>query len=116
GIPNGLAALRWGFPGVSVGPPPAAALGLAMLGPNPLSACDGTSAVRFALGAGSPPSAAARLDVFDAQGRRGRGLFSGVIARGEYRTAEWNGRDDDGHSVGAGLYFVAFEAAGHHSV
>jgi hypothetical protein len=115
GIPNGLAALRWGFPGVSVGPPPAAALGLAMLGPNPLSSCDGGSAIRFALGAGAPASAAARLDVFDAQGRRVRGLFSGVIARGEYRTVEWNGRDDDGHSVGAGLYFVAFEAAGHRS-
>ncbi len=115
GIPNGLAALRWGFPGVSVGTPPVAALGLALLGPNPLSSCDGGSAIRFALGAGSPPSASARLDVFDAQGRRVRGLFSGVIARGEYRTVEWNGRDDDGHSVGAGLYFVAFEAAGHRS-
>ena len=115
GIPNGLAALRWGFPGVSVGTPPISALGLALLGPNPLSSCDGGSAIRFALGAGAPPSAAARLDVFDAQGRRVRGLFSGVIARGEYRTVEWNGRDDDGHSVGAGLYFVAFEAAGHRS-
>ncbi|HTK32404.1 MAG TPA: S8 family serine peptidase [Candidatus Saccharimonadaceae bacterium] len=113
GIPNGLAALRWGFPGVGVGTPPPAPLGLALVGPNPLSVCDGATGIRFALGATAPPSAAARLDVFDSSGRRVRRLFSGVIQRGEFRTVSWDGRADDGHLVVSGVYFVGFDAGGH---
>jgi subtilisin family serine protease len=115
GIPNGLAALRWDIAGLGVGPSPVAPLGLRLLGPNPRQACDAPSVVRFALGDGAPASARARVSVFDTQGRRLIDLFDGPLARGLWREVSWDGRDASGRPTQAGLYFIAFDAAGRHS-
>ena len=115
GIPDGLLALRWELPVTSVSEPPAIALELQLVGPNPRASCDLPSRVRFSLGVGAPPSAAARVSVMDAQGRRVRELFRGVLRQGEWRQAGWNGNDDDGRVTAAGLYFIEFDAAGRHS-
>jgi subtilisin family serine protease len=115
GIPNGLQALRWTIPGLGVLPEPAVALALQLFGPNPRQSCDDPSVVRFALGAGAPASAHGRVDVLDAQGRRVALLFSGTLARGIWHEASWDGRDGAGRPTSAGLYFIAFDAAGQRS-
>jgi hypothetical protein len=43
--------------------------------------------------------------LFDAQGRRVRTLHRGALPRGTTQLA-WDGRDDDGRALGAGLYFA----------
>ncbi|MFN0150176.1 MAG: FlgD immunoglobulin-like domain containing protein [bacterium] len=49
--------------------------------------------------------AAIDLSVYDVSGRRVRALASGVYAAG-VRTLQWDGQDDAGRSVAAGLYFL----------
>ncbi len=74
--------------------------------PNP--ARDGEAAILFRvpfdpdLGAAG---AAIDLSVYDASGRRIRTLESGVFAAG-VRTVRWDGRDDRGRPVAAGVYFA----------
>ena len=111
GIANGLAALRWTYPGVSAPPPPAGRLGLSLSGPNPLRSCGQALTVRFALGAGTT-SARARLAVYDAQGRRVRSLFHGSLGAGQWLAVSWDGTGDSGTLLGAGVYFLGLEAAG----
>ena len=53
-------------------------------------------------------SLAARLDIYNVLGQRIRTLMAGPVGPGFY-TIAWNGRDDAGRSVGAGLYFSVFE-------
>ena len=65
--------------------------------PNPAGA--GTT-IRFGLAR----SGAIALDIFDAQGRRVRRLASGSFAAGLHQ-ASWDGRNDAGSRVGAGIYF-----------
>jgi hypothetical protein len=48
------------------------------------------------------------LGVFDLVGRRVRQLHRGRLAEGPHRI-EWNGRDDSGRRVAAGVYFVRFQ-------
>jgi hypothetical protein len=74
-------------------------------GPNPARI---SVALRFA----TARSAAVRLSIFDAQGRLVRVLESGVRSPGRYATS-WDLRDQQGHQVGAGLYFAKLDAAGH---
>ncbi|MFN8587176.1 MAG: kelch repeat-containing protein [Candidatus Eisenbacteria bacterium] len=52
-----------------------------------------------------------RLAVFDAQGRRVRALLDETRLAGAGR-AEWDGADEDGTSVGPGVYFVTLEYPG----
>jgi len=52
----------------------------------------------------------ARLEVFGIHGERVRTLLRGAVPAGE-RSLRWDGRDDAGHAVPAGLYFVALESA-----
>ena len=115
GIPDGLKALRWTIAGLGVPGPPAMPLGIQLLGPNPHQVCDAPSVVRFALGAGAPAAAHARVSVYDAQGRRVTDLFDGSLAQGQWREASWDGRDTSGRLTATGLYFIAFEAGGHRS-
>ncbi len=115
GIANGLATLRWLYPGASVPPAPAGVLGLSLLGPNPLRGCSAPTRVRFALGDRAPASARARVVVFDAQGRAVRELFDGVLVRGQWAAASWDGSGKDGRDLGAGVYFIGLEAAGEHA-
>jgi hypothetical protein len=46
-----------------------------------------------------------RLELWDVTGRRVRTLVDGEREAGSH-TARWSGRDDAGHAVGAGVYFV----------
>jgi hypothetical protein len=85
-------------------PPPVAAARALTAAPNPArDAC----ALRFAL----TRPAAGTLAVYDAGGRRVRLLRAGTFARGEHAPA-WDGRDDDGRTCGAGVYFARL-ALGH---
>jgi hypothetical protein len=52
-----------------------------------------------------------RLTIWDAAGRRVRGLLSGAAGAGEQRV-RWDGRDDDGRRAPAGVYLVRMEAGG----
>ncbi|MBK7368260.1 MAG: T9SS type A sorting domain-containing protein [Candidatus Eisenbacteria bacterium] len=53
----------------------------------------------------------ANLALYDASGRRVRTLVGGTLEAGEH-SARWDGRDDGGHEVAAGLYFAKLEAGG----
>ena len=66
--------------------------------PNPFGR---TTTFRFSLARRGP----ATLDVFSVDGRRVRSLASGVREAGEYR-AEWNGTDDSGRPLAAGVYYA----------
>jgi streptogramin lyase len=83
---------------------PAASLLLAPGRPNPFR--DATS-FSFRM----PEAGPAGLRVFDVGGRLLRTLASGSFTAGEHRVT-WDGRDDRGHRMGAGVYFCRLEAAG----
>lgn len=72
--------------------------------PNP-----SRGALRLALGADR--AGMQRLDVRDVQGRRVRRLAEGWAPSGS-RSVAWDGRDDAGGRLPAGIYLVTFEAAG----
>jgi hypothetical protein len=52
-----------------------------------------------------------RLDVIDVAGRRVRALEDGVRGGGSH-AIEWDGRDESGRPVAAGVYFFRLRAAG----
>ncbi len=58
-----------------------------------------------------PARAGVRLDVFDVQGRRVRGLLDAVLEAGTH-AASWDGRDETGRAASAGSYFVRMESRG----
>jgi hypothetical protein len=74
--------------------------------PNPFGP-DGTTVLRFVL----PRAGDARLEVFDAMGRRVSTVLARKMPAGP-GSASWDGRDDDGREVGAGLYFYRLSALG----
>jgi len=49
------------------------------------------------------------VDVYNVKGQRVRSLVNGVYEAGEHSVV-WNGRDDDGRSVGSGVYFYRMVA------
>ena len=53
-----------------------------------------------------------RLELFDLAGRRVRSLVSGVLPAGEV-SREWDGRDEAGHGVHPGVYFVRLTTPTH---
>ncbi len=59
----------------------------------------------------SDAGAAARLDVFSADGRRVRRLVDDALTAGGHEVV-WDLRGEDGGRVGAGVYFVRLEWAG----
>jgi flagellar hook assembly protein FlgD len=66
--------------------------------PNPFGR---TTTFRFSLAkAGS-----AELEVFSVDGRRVRTLSQGAREAGEY-SIEWNGTDDAGRALNAGVYYA----------
>lgn len=88
---------------------PAAPEGIApaitlVLSPNP-SRLE-TVSIRFRLESGGE----GRLDLFDVQGRRIRRLFDGPLPAGETILA-WDGRDERGRPVPAGIYSYRLSAA-----
>ena len=74
------------------------AFGLRVAGDNPASHAP---AVELA----TPSRMAVRVDVFDVRGRQVRALARGEFAAGR-AVLRWDGRDDLGRSVEAGIYFV----------
>jgi len=90
----------------STGAPVAApaGAGLAVAGANPTR---GATAFRFL----APAGVSARLLVADVSGRAVRTLVEGRSS-GESRVVPWDGRDDRGRPLPAGVYFVRLEAAG----
>ena len=81
--------------------PQKSALGLAY--PNPFNA---SVALPFVFDG----RAAVQLVVYDALGRRVRALDTGFIQSGK-NAVIWDGRNDAGHAVGNGAYFVALQTA-----
>jgi hypothetical protein len=72
--------------------------------PNPFTE---SMELRFA----APAQAALRLVVFDAAGRRVRGLID--PSRGAVdRIVSWDGRDDSGTPLRAGVYFLQIDGPG----
>jgi len=53
-----------------------------------------------------------RLVVYDAQGRSVRRLVEGATQMPGSYTVTWDGRDDGGHTLAAGVYFYRLEGAG----
>ena len=79
-------------------------LWLGLAAPDPM--CE-TADMRFRLA----QRGHAALTLFDAAGRRVRGIVSSEFPAGEH-SLRWDGRDDAGHRVHAGLYFYRLEAGG----
>jgi hypothetical protein len=73
-------------------------LELSPASPNPFVS---TTLIRFGL----PRDGHVTLEVFDLLGRRVRRLADGERVAGEH-AIRWDGRDDDGSRLGAGLYFT----------
>lgn len=88
---------------------PAGSLSAVLLGscPNPTK---DSAAIAYELGSEGP----IRLDVFGAGGTRVRVLVDGAVAAGRHR-AIWDGKDDAGTTVPAGVYFLRLLGAGQRS-
>jgi flagellar hook assembly protein FlgD len=72
--------------------------------PNPFRA---TTTLHFAVAGGG----AVRIRVYDVSGRAVRHLLAARVDDGEHRVT-WDGRDDEGRPVRAGIYFLRLEAPG----
>ncbi len=72
--------------------------------PNPFNPA---TEIRFMVATAGP----ADLSIFDLSGRRVRSLVQGFVPAGTH-TARWDGRDDEGQRVAAGVYIYTLEAAG----
>lgn len=57
-----------------------------------------------------PAAGRAQVEIFDVRGRRVRSLLDRSLSRGQH-AALWDGRDDRGRSLGAGLYLVRLTTA-----
>ncbi len=78
---------------------------LRMAFPNPF---DQHMTIALALSHQGPAS----VGVFDVAGRKVRSLIQGVQPAGE-RLVTWDGRDDSGARLGAGVYMLRLDAGGH---
>ncbi|MDM7916678.1 MAG: FlgD immunoglobulin-like domain containing protein [Candidatus Eisenbacteria bacterium] len=76
----------------------AVAMGIRGIGPNP---SHGVSRVLYRI----PSAGDVALRVFDAAGRAVRTMDGRAAAAGT-GTIEWDGRNDEGHPAGAGIYFL----------
>jgi hypothetical protein len=72
--------------------------------PNPAA---GRTAIAYTL----PAPSRVEIAVLDVAGRRVRSLVAGVRPEGRHE-ARWDGRDDAGAQVSAGVYFARVEARG----
>jgi M6 family metalloprotease-like protein len=53
------------------------------------------------------------IDIYNIRGEKTNSLFAGNKAAGNY-SVSWYGKDDTGHAVASGIYFVRFTSDGHH--
>jgi uncharacterized membrane protein len=91
---------------VGVEPTPAPAPARIALAASPNPAHRGGTSFSFTLGA----AGRTRLGIYDASGRLVRQVLEGERAAGTHHIA-WDGRDADGQSVRAGVYFTRLESA-----
>lgn len=91
--------------GTSAAPLPAAAARLLGNAPNPFNP---STRISLEIPAGG---AQARLAIFDAAGRHVRTLLDARLEGGP-RDVAWDGRDDAGRAVGAGVYVCRLASAG----
>lgn len=96
--PGVYAALRGATGGPGTAP---LAAGLEQNAPNPFNPY---TVIRYRL----PEAAQASLRIYDVQGRVVRTLVEGPLAAGE-GIAAWDGKDDAGRGVTAGVYFYRLE-------
>ena len=89
--------------GASNGAAPAVAQ-LAMPAPSPFR---GVTTIRYSL----PQAGDARLEVFDTSGRLVRTLVRESMSPGNHGVT-WNGTDEAGRRLGAGVYYLRLESAG----
>ena len=89
---------------VDAGEPTVARLGLDPVRPNPFG-------MQASLGYDLPRAAFVRLGVYDVAGRSIRRLVNGARPAGRYQVV-WDGKDDGGRSLGAGVYLVHLEVEG----
>ena len=73
--------------------------------PNP---CNPQTEIRFQAAAG----ARIQVSIHDLAGRRLRSLIAGSMSDGAPSAVTWNGRDDAGHEVAAGVYIARIQADG----
>lgn len=78
--------------------------GLGQNSPNPFGP---QTDIRFRLAQAGPVS----LAVYDTAGRRVRSLANGSMPAGDH-SLRWDGTDEAGHTLSAGVYFCRFEAGG----
>ena len=76
--------------------------------PNPAAGLGVASRIAFTL----PRASRVTLEVYDVRGARVRRLLAGAETPAGTSSPTWDGRDDQGRAVPAGLYFVALEADG----
>jgi hypothetical protein len=82
---------------------------LELLNPRP-NPSRGTTILRYDL----PETGTARLEILDVSGRRIRSLVDGTVRWGA-NEENWDGRDDSGHPVASGRYFVRLAWNGRHA-
>jgi hypothetical protein len=58
-----------------------------------------------------PAAATVRLEIFDVRGRSIRAYEPGFLAAGDH-VLTWDGRSDDGHPAGQGIYYLRAIGAG----
>lgn len=85
------------------GPTPVA-VSLSAIRPNPMR---GQASISFTVGQAGP----VQMRLFDVSGRLVRVLQEGQLAEGAHEIT-WDGRNDSGHNVGAGIYFVRLRGGG----
>lgn len=74
--------------------------------PNPAR---GSQTLAFGLPEGLEPGASVRLDLFDVRGARVRTLVNRLAGAGRF-VVTWDGRNDDGRAVPAGVYMYRLTA------
>jgi hypothetical protein len=79
------------------------------LGPNAPNPFGARTMVRYAIPAGD--AAPIFLGIYDLRGALIRTLVRETQPPGAYSTS-WDGRDENGQSVGPGVYFIRFEGPG----
>ncbi len=91
----------WGTTGVDEGLEVTLPMALDQNVPNPFNP---VTQISFTLAEAGP----ARLEIFDARGRKLRILAAGQMADGRH-TLQWDGRDDAGRSAASGIYFYRLQ-------
>ncbi len=93
-----------GGDGTAADPPPTVRLSL-NAEPNPFSA---SSRLSFTL----PAQDRVWLEIFDVRGRRVRSLAAGKALGAGLHTRRWDGRDEQGQALAAGVYFARLRGGG----